>query len=542
MSTIITNAFRILNANKFKEQLVTDAAKNLYFFVGRPTPWTPDDNAPDAVKDSVLSNSQYRYDMVALKKLSASSISNAIPRFDWDASGNTVYVPYAAADSNLFVHPTQTELDDAIAGSYTAGSFYVLTDDYNVYICLSNNSGVKSTVKPTGTLANNGNAPATIETADGYIWKYLFTVSASEALRFATKDFIPVKNLTADDGSNQWQVQSNAVDGAIEHVKVTAGGTGYTKVFDGTLTSGGAGNNTFVLPAGASAVTSDYVNSTIYITSGTGSGQNGFITAYDGPSRAGTVSANWTVNPDGTSVVEVRPTVRIAGEGTGAKAKATVAGGVITKIAVTNRGSGYHSAVATILGGGGTGATAQPQVSPVGGLGSDMIKLLGGFFSIINTKLDYEETYFPRSNDYRRLGLIANIKDQGTNTISTASNLSATKVMSLNTIGPTNGLFLPDELITGDSVNAPKGKVVEFTQLTSTTGTLRYYQDESTGFDTFHVNEIIQGSTSSVAGNIASLTDRQINIHSGEILYVENRRAIVRDVNQQEELKLAIEW
>ena len=58
--------------------------------------------------------------------------------------------------------------------------FYVMTDDYNVYKCLSNNDttsggivGTTSTVKPTGT------GTSIISTADGYKWKFMYQISDS---------------------------------------------------------------------------------------------------------------------------------------------------------------------------------------------------------------------------------------------------------------------------------------------------------------------------------------------------------------------------
>ena len=80
--------------------------------------------------------------------------------------------------------------------------FFVITDDYNVYKCIRsgrNSSGVvvNSTEKPTGT-----SPTALVTTTDtdaatgrGYIWKYMYTVTASDTIKFVTNDFIPVKTI-----------------------------------------------------------------------------------------------------------------------------------------------------------------------------------------------------------------------------------------------------------------------------------------------------------------------------------------------------------
>ncbi len=66
-----------------------------------------------------------------------------------------------------------------------------------------------------------------------------------------------------------------------------------------------------------------------------------------------------TVATRGTGYTSAPTVTFVGGGGTGATATATVSGGVVTYIALTNAGSGYTSApVVTFAGGGGTGATA----------------------------------------------------------------------------------------------------------------------------------------------------------------------------------------
>lgn len=67
----------------------------------------------------------------------------------------------------------------------------------------------------------------------------------------------------------------------------------------GTAQAGGA--NTITLAAGASATDNIYAGLRISITSGTGSGQTGIITAYNGTTKVATVLTNWTTPPTATS-------------------------------------------------------------------------------------------------------------------------------------------------------------------------------------------------------------------------------------------------
>jgi hypothetical protein len=71
----------------------------------------------------------------------------------------------ATADAHavVTVAPSGTQkLENAV--------FYVVTDEYNVYQCLDNDNNTPSTVKPTGTTVD------AIQTSDGYIWKFLYTI------------------------------------------------------------------------------------------------------------------------------------------------------------------------------------------------------------------------------------------------------------------------------------------------------------------------------------------------------------------------------
>ena len=91
-------------------------------------------------------------------------------------------------------------------------SFYVLTGDRNVYKCLDNDNSTEFQSEPTGTDVT------ILSTADGYKWKYMYTLSASEQANFLSTDFMAVTtNSTAS---------SKAVDGAVNIVKIKSAGSG----------------------------------------------------------------------------------------------------------------------------------------------------------------------------------------------------------------------------------------------------------------------------------------------------------------------------
>jgi hypothetical protein len=224
MASLVTSKFRVHNAQQFAEAFSETSNTIMYLFIGKNTSF-PNDNSPPTPINSTA-NIEYTpwRDMYAAKRISTADVTHAIERYNW--TSGTVYDQYDDQDTNL--------LDD---------DFYVMTEDYNVYKCLFNAGATASTTKPTGV----STSPFTA--ADGYIWKYMYTVTTAKALKFLTNDYIPVQTLTGDDGTDQWDVQTAAVDGGIHVVKVTSGGSGYVTAPAVTITGDGTGataNSTIV--------------------------------------------------------------------------------------------------------------------------------------------------------------------------------------------------------------------------------------------------------------------------------------------------------
>ena len=327
-------------------------------------------------------------DTIAAKLINVSDVSHVIKRTDW--TSGTVYVEYN--------HLQDDQIDQ---------TFFVMTDQYNIYKCISNYGGAASTIKPTGQTSS------IVDTSDNYRWKFMYEVQQADVLKYVTTDWIPVKYLTSDDGTAQWDVQQAAVDGALEHIDVTTAGTGYVNTHTGTAQAGSA--TTITLASTASATNDIYNGMTVYISSGTGDGQIKVITDYVGATKVATVST-WTTNPDNTSVYEVMPLVTIA-HGSETPVPSTLAtarcssvvGGVIKKISMTNVGAGYRYATATLTLGGGTGAIIEPRISPKNGHGKNAKTELGGAYVMLNIRLvGTEGGDFTVGDDFRKVILIAN--------------------------------------------------------------------------------------------------------------------------------------
>ena len=238
MPAIITNKFRIHNSEQFFESFSEASSNTYYLGIGRAQPFgtltRPDgrtdyegtDTTPLTPGDSVINESNVYDELFAVKRVMSSDISYVIPRRNW-ATG-TIYDTYRH-DYNEYVTGSTSTRVTSYTGATTLfdASFYVLTTDRNVYKCLNNNGNSTSTVEPTGT------STSILTTADGYDWKYMYTLSASQQSNFLSTDFMAVTS-NVNAATTQLNVINNAVDGSIDIVKIkTAGSAGTNGSFAG---------------------------------------------------------------------------------------------------------------------------------------------------------------------------------------------------------------------------------------------------------------------------------------------------------------------
>ena len=265
MPAIITNKFRIHNAEKFSTAL-TGASNVFYLGIGRPQAFTtstrPDsrtvnegsDASPLTPVDSIQEEFYTFDDLLAAKKVAISDISFVIPRRNW--TSGTVYDYYRHDYGNRVTGTTSTQTANSGATTLWDSTYYVVSSTYQVFKCLDNNSNATSTVEPS---VSDGET-SILTTGDGYKWKYVYTLSAAQQTNFLSTDFMAVATNST--------VSSAAIDGAINIVKIKTAGTGFTTSGGSTITAipirgdGSSGTVTVTLTGGAiSAVTVTNVGS-----------------------------------------------------------------------------------------------------------------------------------------------------------------------------------------------------------------------------------------------------------------------------------------
>lgn len=219
MSSTFTNKFRNLMARQLES--LTDIGANsylplsrqsyIYVVLGRQLAWSsPSEVAPTPSIDDLSINQLYRNGIFA-KLVKYQNSSLVIERNDW--TSNTEYNTYEA-NSN----------------------FYVVNSKDQVFKCLANNSGSVSTSQPELTLSATSLEEPYVEMADGYKWKYMYTISSAQKQLFMDADWMPVTtnkfvSVAAVPGSidivNITNTGNNYVDGAVQDIiTVTGDGTG----------------------------------------------------------------------------------------------------------------------------------------------------------------------------------------------------------------------------------------------------------------------------------------------------------------------------
>ena len=529
MSAIVTDQFRILNANNFVES-VENTNNSYYVFVGLANPtgagslvgygrsanWNS--NTPSPI-DSFSYRSHTGDTMMFGKKVSSANIRRIIRRVDWTA-GNRYEIyrdDYSAQNQSPLTKANR--LYDA--------NYYVLNSDFKVYVCIDNGSSGTNTLgnvsqdEPTFTDLEPSKAG---NSGDGYVWKYLFTVSPSDIIKFDSTEFITVPNNWSSNTDSQIRVvrengDSNVNENQIKHIYIEKAGNNYSN----------------------------------------GLGQE----------------------------------VDIIGDGVGGKARVDVVNGSITDVSVSAGGKGYSYALVDLgtLNGGVTAANQAkliPIIPPGLGHGHDVYTELGTDRVIVYARFDDSTKDFPIDTKFSQVGIVKNPTKVGTSVTYTDNTYSSLQAIKFDTVNGTPQVG--EEIRQVLTISPNIGKVAKgfIASYDIETKVLKYFKDRSlnfnrttydhtdytgisTGgriyeFETGTSPNVVEGTSSSFDGSISinfsgittnpngnklinlgtnfvsGLSDSEINKGSGEIVYLDNRPLIVRNSRQKEDIKIILEF
>lgn len=217
MSTLLKSPLSNSVAEGIYNEILRKTAR-YYYFLGKTLPWegTGSDYVPTDPVDTYEYELQTRNEMILVKQIQAGDVAFVIPRYQW-ASG-FIYDMYDDTYSATNVaNSGATRIEDAI--------FYTVTDEYNVYKCISNNYNTPSTIQPTGTSSSYFN------TSDGYIWKFMYTIPIALRNRFLTATFMPITTSLRSQFYSSGEIAAVSIDnpgyGYTNPPSLTVVGDGY---------------------------------------------------------------------------------------------------------------------------------------------------------------------------------------------------------------------------------------------------------------------------------------------------------------------------
>jgi hypothetical protein len=450
---VITNDFKRMALRKLYDD-ASDVTNRYYIGIGKSEPWNDAETVPTPT-GSIRDDRLARQGLQSIK--SAANLSFVVSRYNW--TSGTIYNAWDDNDLTVGANP-----------------YYIITEDNRVYMCVQearNASGTQtaSTVKPTHI-----DPLKAVKTADGYKWKYLYTVLSINASAYLSANFLPVRLADSTEtgtGAEQYAVQDAAVRGQILGIKVINGGTGYSSTPTVTITGNGTG-----------------ATATAYVTGG--------------------VVTHIFLDSDADSAMAMGRGYDFAG--------VTISGGSPTTAASA------RAVVGDIYG---------------AGIGADPRNDLRSTSLMFNAKPDgiEEGNFYVGGQDFRQVVLIQDPVDSNGSAI-TSTTANASKYLVADDAAEAGG-FANDALITGVSSNAQARFVANaadkiYIVQNDSTG----YNAFTTG-ETVSGNAAGGGTQNAtlLSGRLNYENTYQPN---GKILYIDNRAAVVRDSGQTEDIKVVI--
>ena len=519
MSAIVTDQFRILNASNFVDS-VESTSNSYYITVGLPNPTTVgygrtvawNTNPPSPI-DSVAYNNHAGDVVLYGKKVTSANVRRLVRRIDWVAGSR--YEMYRDDYSITSPAPitNASRLYDA--------NYYVMNEDYRVYICIENGS---SGSNPKGNVSQDQPKFTDLEptragdSGDGYIWKYLFTIPPSDIIKFDSTEYLTVPN--------DWQTSTES---QIRSIRESAD----------------------------SSVNENQIK-TVYIEAAGKNYANGLGQEFD-------------IIGDGTG-----GKVRVDVEGGEITNTVVTSGGKDYSYALVDLGSINSNST-------GTPAHLIPIIPPSKGHGFDVYTELGTDKVLVYARFDDSTKDFPVDTSFAQVGIVKNPTKVGTNDVYQENTFSGLSSFKFSTITGTPKVGEKIEQIVANGTGKAFGYVASYDIETKvlkyfrdrslfynqTVFNQRDYAGISTNgrpYDFESSSNVISGNSSNFSAAIdtafAGITTNptgtklinlgvdftsgmavpEINKGSGELIYLDNRASIARNARQKEDLKIILEF
>lgn len=361
----------------------------------------------DAV-NSQYSKNEFKENILFGKKVFNSDIKYMIKYYPWQK--DSVYTQY----------------DDKV--NLDGTNFYAVVEpnnndsgDYRVYKCLNNNNGAPSTVPPNYNAETNQQLYLM---PDGYLWKFMYFLTEQEFEAYNAVGYIPLTgNFDADPANTAITgspVSSIFVENYIDN-------NGYVHIDNGVVFGPAQNDGTIVITASQgelSEVSNYYSGMTLYVTIFNTEESKSYVIdtyAYEaGKGRFKVVGDPLGDGVVGGSSARIIPTIKIRGDGSGAKAIPNLVDGTIKTIEVIESGSNYTNIEAEVVDPNfnfdpgdpnsiDVRAVLRPILAPKGGHNYNLIDELHCRHVLMYAYItETDNNKIGKSNTYSAVGLIKN--------------------------------------------------------------------------------------------------------------------------------------
>lgn len=402
---LVTSALNSLVALQIVQAVAAGLNASFYVFAAKHTPYEGGDQDVPTPEETESYRRQVYRDMLFGKRITPYDLNLLSPRHDW-VSG-TRYDRYDDSDPDLL-----------------SKAFYVSVENgfhWHVFKCLDNARGAPSTVAPDYDSVSPGDPY--FETSDGYVWKYIYSITNTVVRKFATETLFPVTTFPIQSGVDEVVPRA----GAIDVISVDYPGGGYSNYVAGNNVMSvnhlrlNGNNLTYDISANsqASGANGYYEGCYIYIKGGNNNeaGQFRRIVDYfvNATSKVIALDVPFANALGSGAVFDIYPGVDIVGSGqetspAAGRAIVNAYTNSVHRIEMLDNGRGYVEATASV--------SASPEIvvdpavlrvinSPYHGHGSDPVTEFGATWLGVSTSFEGSESgTIPVENEYRTIGML----------------------------------------------------------------------------------------------------------------------------------------
>ena len=480
------------------------------------------------------------------------------------------------------------DFDDTQDASLLNMIVTVVNDEGNYYVfkCLDNNNGGPSTSAPSLNEIDTSTYELIIS-SDGYVWKYMFSVTSAEAQVFATTDSLPLPYPALGDTL----VQSGAKEGLSQIVITNTPSGLFSKcVFGPGTTTADASTvacetvtQDSALTTKKSIVVKISPKSGSFLDTSDNSYANLYLWRSDGkvfdvitstqPSATGqyiniVISTSETVTSftQGGKTYKLLPKIRVSrstSSGTPCVAYGIIDQfGTLTKVAFTTKGSEYKYATAKLILPAGVAASAneqnltatslRPIISPTGGHGSDAISEMSMSRLGVVTNFSGEDVLTPNANFYTKVALVKNPTfNDATKPVQIDNRTVITLTGDVTSVASV-GRYITQTISLGDSLGTEQvvGKIHQ-SVYDGTTNTKVYLVDYTGDFqNSFQTGKIFiktdpalaNAVTAGIDINNSNVVYGNYKAYSGDILHFVDFDPIQRQADRKEKIKFIFDF